>query len=243
MTPPPGPDRSRPSATGELDTTDSAQPTPLAPSSAAVIGGIYPILDAGWFDSGGIDPVIVAQKLGELPIPLVQLRAKTTAREAYRFMASWMSILRSHSPNLKVIINDRVDLALALDADGVHVGQEDLSPQVCRKLLGPGKIIGLSTHSPQELTRGIGSGADYFGYGPVYQAGAKSDALSPRGLSMLEQICRMSPLPVVAIGGIGVDQLPEIAKSGAAAAAMISALFPRGETDKLTQAVTTWHPS
>lgn len=124
-----------------------------------------------------------------------------------------------------LIINDRCDLVLASRAAGVHLGQEDLPPEVARGILGPERVIGLSTHSPAQVRKCRGLPIQYIGFGPVYPTSTKRDALSATGLRALARACAASPFPVAAIGGIGLEQVREILEAGAASVAVISALM------------------
>lgn len=209
--------------------------------------GIYPILDFQWFDQGGAGQTVdkgllerIARVLALLPVPLVQLRCKSGCGQAYRFMALCRTALRTHCPGVGIVVNDRVDLALALQTDGVHVGQEDLPVSVCRRLLGPDRIIGFSTHNLQEVAEAQQSGADYLGFGPVFPTGTKKDTQPVCGLEMLASACHLSKLPVVAIGGIDLETVADIATSGAAAAAMIGGLWRENWPCRLEKAVAQW---
>ncbi|MBF0137146.1 MAG: thiamine phosphate synthase [Magnetococcales bacterium] len=213
-------------------------------------GGLYPILDADWLATSAPTwlqadhPEHLAERLQACAIPLVQLRCKGSGGEQYEFMARWMAALRAKAPQVAVIVNDRVDLALALAADGVHVGQEDLPVAVCRRLLGAHKIIGLSTHSLTEITAAATSGADYIGFGPIFPTRSKADAHTVQGIMALAAACRTSTLPLVAIGGIDSKGIQSVAQAGAWAAAMISGWFATdGSTDCLEQLAAAWrHP-
>ncbi len=195
--------------------------------------GLYPILDAGWFARTGLFPenddasaIDLCNSLAELSIDVVQLRCKANGRLQHAFARRWMALLRRYAPLVRVVINDRVDLALALQADGVHVGQDDLPPQVCRALMGPKALVGFSTHTPEEIAEAQGLEIDYIGFGPVFGTATKPDAESIRGLEALARACKQSHHPVVAIGGIGLHNLAHVQQAGAVSAAVISALFP-----------------
>lgn len=172
-------------------------------------------------------PKDIARFLGGSTISSVQLRCKGTGREAFLFASLWMQALRTHSPHITVMINDHVALALALKADGVHVGQDDMPVALCRQLLGPDKIIGLSTHSAEEVVAANRSDADYIGFGPVFATHSKPDAQPAQGLASLADVCRLSQKPVVAIGGIHLSQMEAVAASGASAIAMISGVWDK----------------
>lgn len=122
------------------------------------------------------------------------------------------------------IVNDHVDIALLTDADGVHVGQEDLPVQEVRRLLGPDKIIGLSTHSPEQAEAAVAAGADYIGVGPIFATQTKEDVCAPVGFSYLEWVVRNIRLPFVAIGGIKEHNIADVTKRGACCCALVSEL-------------------
>jgi len=120
------------------------------------------------------------------------------------------------------IINDDIHLALAIDADGVHIGQEDLPLEEVRKLLGEDKIIGLSTHSPQEAEDAVKRGADYIGVGPVFKTYTKEDVCDPVGLEYLEYVAQNIEIPFVAIGGIKEHNVKEVRDLGARCVCMVT---------------------
>lgn len=122
------------------------------------------------------------------------------------------------------IVNDFVDLAMAVSADGVHLGQDDFPLEEARKLVGGGSIIGISTHSVAEALIAQKGGADYIGFGPVYYTATK-DAGLPRGLGMLKEVSGKVGLRVVAIGGITAGSLRDVFGAGASAVAVASAIM------------------
>lgn len=119
------------------------------------------------------------------------------------------------------IVNDDVDLALILDADGVHLGQDDIPIRFARPLMKD-KIIGVSTHSLPQAEEAVASGADYIGVGPVFETATKEDREDLVGLNLLPKIKDICPIPYVAIGGIGKDNIASLAKAGCHRAAVIS---------------------
>ncbi len=129
------------------------------------------------------------------------------------------------SKGVTLIVNDRCDLALSCGATGVHLGQEDLPPAAARAILGPEKIIGFSTHTTAHVRKTIGLPIQYIGFGPIYPTRTKEDAPPTVGLRRLAQACQISRVPVVAIGGIGIEQVGEVLRAGAASVAVISALM------------------
>ena len=132
------------------------------------------------------------------------------------------------------IINDRVDLALAVDADGVHLGQQDMPIAVARMLLGPQRIIGRSTTNPEEMQRAIGEGADYIGVGPVYQTPTKADKAAA-GLEYVRYAASHCPIPWFAIGGIDVNNVSDVISSGAERIAVVRSLMQAEQPTLVTQ--------
>ena len=128
------------------------------------------------------------------------------------------------------LINDNVDLALACDADGVHVGQDDMACTLARQKLGTGKIIGVSAHSVQEALAAVRDGADYLGSGAVFATSTKTN-VHPLPHETLREICRSVQIPVVAIGGITKDNLPQLAGTGVSGVALVSAVFSAADIE------------
>ncbi len=124
-----------------------------------------------------------------------------------------------------LIVDNRCDLVLSSGAMGVHLGQEDLPPEAARAILGQEKIIGFSTHSPVQVKRSLHLPVQYIGFGPVYPTLTKENPSPVAGLQRLAQACKTSSVPVVAIGGIGLEQVREVLETGAASVAVISALM------------------
>jgi len=155
---------------------------------------------------------------------VVQLREKqATTREIIQLGQVLRQITRdSHIP---LIVNDRADIAVALDADGVHVGEEDLPAPVARDVMGPGRILGVSAGTVEEARRAEEDGADYLGVGDVYGTPSKSDAGVPIGLRGLREIAEAVSIPVVGIGGITAENAAAVIEAGAAGVAVISAVM------------------
>jgi thiamine-phosphate pyrophosphorylase len=151
----------------------------------------------------------------------VQLREKDLeGGELYQLAVQLRELTLRYQARL--LINDRVDVALAVEADGVHLGQTSFPVPVARQLLGPGKLIGVSTHNPEEIA--AAAGADFLVFGPVYATPSKVKYGEPQGLMRLRQALTQSPLPLLAIGGITVERVPEVLGIGAHGIAVISAL-------------------
>jgi thiamine-phosphate pyrophosphorylase len=122
------------------------------------------------------------------------------------------------------IVNDRPDIAVLAGADGVHLGQDDLPPAAARRVLGPGRIVGVSTHDLSQVRAAVAAGADYVAVGPIYATTSKVGALAPRGPELVRAARPLVPCPLVAIGGIDATTAPDVIAAGADAVAMIGAL-------------------
>lgn len=120
------------------------------------------------------------------------------------------------------IINDHVDLALAVEADGVHIGQEDLPIEVVRSLAGDELLIGVSTHSPEEAEDAVRRGADYIAIGPIFRTTTKENAGEPVGLEYLEYVAKNVDIPLVAIGGITEENILDVYRAGARCISLVS---------------------
>lgn len=159
---------------------------------------------------------------------VVQLREKHLSHEAMlRAAERFVALCRSHGA--VSIINDDVEAAAASGADGVHVGQEDLEAGRARVLLGPDKLIGVSAHNVEEALAAQAAGADYLGVGAAFVTGTKSDA-SPISRETIRAITAAVDIPVVAIGGIGPENILDLAGCGLDGVAVVSALFAREDT-------------
>ena len=135
------------------------------------------------------------------------------------------------------IINDDVDLALAVEADGVHIGQKDLPVKVVRNLLKPEMIIGLSTHSPDQAQAAVKAGADYIGVGPIFATNTKKDVCAPVGLEYLSYVVNNLEIPHVAIGGIKEHNVEQVIKVGAETVAMVTEIVGAEDIEKKTRKV------
>lgn len=153
---------------------------------------------------------------------VIQLRDKTAS--SWKLLQAGMALARvGREAGVPFLVNDRVDIALATDADGVHLGQEDLPVPVARELLGPEKIIGCSAATPEEAVDAEQAGADYLGVGPIFEARTtKPDAGAPAGLELLTEIRSRVRLPLIAIGGITRRNARAVIRAGANGVAVIS---------------------
>ena len=137
------------------------------------------------------------------------------------------------------IINDRLDLALAADADGVHLGQDDLPPMAARALLGRDRFLGVSTHSLEQALEAAEQGADYLGIGPIFATGTKATGYEPRGCDIIRRLRTRLDLPLVAIGGITLNNVGDVIAAGAAGVAVISAIVGADDITAATAAFVT----
>ncbi|MDI6822125.1 MAG: thiamine phosphate synthase [Actinomycetota bacterium] len=154
---------------------------------------------------------------------VIQLREKDRyTRDILRIAAEIKKL--THRSGTLFIINDRIDIALAIDADGVHLGQEDMPLLYARRILGKEKIIGVSVGGIEEAVRAEREGADYLGVGSIFLTPSKSDAGQPVGLGTLSEIRSSVKTPIVAIGGITLNNIEDVLKAGADGVAVISAV-------------------
>jgi thiamine-phosphate pyrophosphorylase len=155
----------------------------------------------------------------------IQLRDKEAGgRELLEQAMSCLKLTREAGATL--IINDRVDVALTADADGVHLGQEDLSVAEAREILGEDKIIGVSTHSIAQFRAALETSANYIAVGPVYPTTTKENPAAVVGLNLVSEARKLTDRPLVAIGGINHKRAPKVIAAGADCVAVISALYP-----------------
>ncbi len=154
---------------------------------------------------------------------LIQYRDKTgVRREMYETARQLRRMTAEHGAVL--IINDQIDLALAVRADGVHLGQDDLPLWLARKVLGNDAIVGISTHTLAEAMHAQSEGADYIGFGPIFQTQTKENARAPVGIKAITEMKQKVHIPIYAIGGIQRSHLPDLIKAGVDGVAVISAL-------------------
>jgi thiamine-phosphate pyrophosphorylase len=167
-------------------------------------------------------PVTLTEQLIEGGARSLQLRGKH-ASGAELFAVGRVLHELCRARGVTFIVNDRLDIALALAADGVHLGQDDLPLAVARALCQPGFIIGVSTHNLAQARAAHAGGADYIGFGPVFATSSKVNPDPIVGIEQLREVCQL-PLPVVAIGGITLDHVTAVAAAGATGVAIISAI-------------------
>ena len=164
----------------------------------------------------------------------VQFRQKDgSTRELVESAQAVQTVCAEHS--LSLIVNDRADIALAVDAAGAHFGQDDLPITVGRRILPPEMIIGASARTEEKILEAISAGADYIGFGPIYQTSSKPDTELPKGLYALRRMCEIAPCPVIAIGGITAATAYEVIRVGAHGIAVISAVCAQAAPVAATQ--------
>jgi thiamine-phosphate pyrophosphorylase len=183
-----------------------------------VLPRLYVILDAALLT---IPETECAQKLGDAGVRLLQYRNKrASARELFESSKKLVSVLAP----LKVplVVNDRADVAALAGVNGVHVGQEDLDAEKARQVVGPEKLVGVSTHNLEQFQRAAASSADYIAVGPIFATGTKSNPDPVVGMEFVRRVRLLTDKPIVAIGGITLERAPEIIESGADSVAVIS---------------------
>ena len=167
---------------------------------------------------------------------MIQLREKDLATRA--FIEEARALRDRLAPlGVPLIINDRADVALAVDADGLHVGQDDMPYATARALLGPGKIIGLSITAPDQLDAGDARAADYLGIGPIFAQATKADASPPLGLDGLSAARRLTDRPLMAIGGIHAGNAGDLRRAGADGLAIVSAIVAADDPSAATREI------
>jgi thiamine-phosphate pyrophosphorylase len=183
---------------------------------------IYPITDTRLSGLSHTDQVA---RLLDGGAKFIQLREKSLSPAD--FLADALQAVRlAHARGARIIINDRVDIAIAVEADGVHAGQDDLPPAEVRRLLGPHAIVGFSTHTREQAATAALLPIDYLAFGPLFPTNTKENADPVVGVTELFEIRKLvTALPLVAIGGINDRNVADVILSGADSAAVISALY------------------
>ncbi|MDD4306168.1 MAG: thiamine phosphate synthase [Methanosarcina sp.] len=179
----------------------------------------YLVTDSGLSKKGTLSDV---QEAVESGCRIVQYREKNKSTKEMVFEAS--EIKRICSGRAIFLVNDRIDVALAVDADGVHIGQDDMPIEKARKLLGEDKIIGLSVRNREEAIQAEKSGADYIGLGPIFDTATKKDAGEGIGPLKIKEVKAAIKLPIVAIGGINKENCESVVQNGADSLVAISAV-------------------
>jgi thiamine-phosphate pyrophosphorylase len=196
-------------------------------SSLTTLPKLYPILDADALALAGVPLAAAARALYDAGVRWLQYRDKQASDAA---VVERMRELRAIFPagDSVLLLNDRVDLCAPVGADGVHIGQEDMLAAEARRILGPHRLLGVSTHNATQLSAAIATGAaDYLAIGPVFATGSKENPDPVVGLAGVKAARASTRLPLVAIGGITGDNGHEVIEAGADSVAVISALLPQ----------------
>ena len=190
---------------------------------------LYAIADAAFGD-----PVRIALALFDAGVGLVQLRDKGAA--SGRLLDQARRIVAVAPAGASLIVNDRADVARLAGAAGVHVGQDDLPASDARRIVGGGKLVGVSTHDLEQAAAATSEPVDYLAVGPIFETSTKADAAPVVGVDGLARICEAVDRPVVAIGGVTLGALGEVFAAGAASAAVVSDLVGRGDVRRRAEA-------
>ena len=183
---------------------------------------IYPIIDGSIVTLDNIGKT--AEAIIDGGAKILQLRAKSLSSKEFLETARIIRKITKDKGTV-FIVNDRVDIALLTDADGVHLGQDDLPVKEARRLLGNNKIIGYSTHNLREALEAVRLPVDYISFGPIFPTKTKEDAQTPKGLKGLSEVRKAVEIPIVAIGGITETNMVHVLKEGVEGVAMISEIL------------------
>ncbi|MBX3243857.1 MAG: thiamine phosphate synthase [Acidobacteria bacterium] len=183
---------------------------------------IYPLTNR---EISGLSHAEQVRLLTEAGASLIQIREKDLS--AGEFLAEAFPAVRAaHEKGARVIINDRIDIAMMTQADGVHLGQGDLPPLSARRILGENAIIGISTHNIEQVRIAAEQPIDYIAFGPIFETVTKADREPVTGLEILSEIRKLIPhIPIIAIGGISAQNIKSVLNAGADSAAVINAVL------------------
>ena len=199
---------------------------------------LYLVTDSSFL--AGRDLCLVVEEAVKGGVTLVQLREKKASTLDFYQTAIRLKHLLEHY-NVPLIINDRLDIALAVDADGLHIGQNDIPYEVARKILGQDKIIGLSVESLEDTLKANELDIDYIGISPVFSTPTKTDTAKALGLTGATEINSLCKHPSVGIGGIHLDNVTEVIKTGSEGVSVVSEIMaatdPRLASKKLIQRI------
>lgn len=189
---------------------------------------LYVVTDRTWLNGNNLHEQV--EEIIKSGATFIQLREKNLDYDS--FVAEGKEIRRiTETYKIPFVINDNIQVALAVGADGVHVGQKDLEANKCRELIGKDKILGVSAQTKEQAILAEKSGADYIGVGAVFETSTKTDA-NPVTFETLKEICNSVSIPVIAIGGINEDNILELKGSGIDGVAVISAVFAAKDKEK-----------
>ena len=206
----------------------------MNPARPHALSGLYIILDPSVCPARPLVEVLTAA--AEAGASLFQYRNKTASmKEAYvEALALRQAAAKTGA---LFIVNDRCDLAVAVDADGVHLGQGDLPLDLARKVMGPDKLIGISTHNSDQVREATAGKPDYLGFGPIFKPGSKQDHDPVVGIEGLRSMRSLTSLPVFAIGGIQMEQVGAVMNAGADGVAVISAILKAADVREAVRGI------
>ena len=196
---------------------------------------VYAVTDRSWLRGKTLaEQVEEALKGGAT---MIQLREKELTGEPLEQLAKEVqAVCRRYG--VPFLINDDVELAVKIGADGAHVGQEDMEAGNVRRLLGPDRILGVTAKTAEQVRAAVAAGADYLGSGAVFGSATKTNA-KPMTLAQFKEICELSEVPVVAIGGITLDNMDELKGCGMAGFAIVSGIFAADDVEGMTRKIRT----
>lgn len=189
---------------------------------------LYAVTDNRWLNGSSLAEAVEKALAGG--VTCVQLREKHLPFDEFLRTAKEINTL-CQTYHVPFIVDDNLDIALACNADGLHIGQNDMPAAEARKLLGPDKILGVSAQTVEQAVAACRDGADYLGVGAAFPTGTKTDAVEVP-LDTLKSITAAVDIPVVAIGGISADNIPQLSGTGIAGAAVVSAIFAQEDIKK-----------
>ncbi len=195
---------------------------------------LYAVADVDAAAAAGWRPVDLVRAFVAGGATLLQLRAKRLASGAFLEVAAGAAEV-VHSAGATLVVNDRADIARLSDADGVHVGQDDLSPEAVRRVVGETTLVGVSTHTTEQLERAIAAPVNYVALGPVFSTHTKETGYDAVGLEMVRRAAAAAAarhLPLVAIGGVTLDRARAVLDAGAASVAVIGDLLAGGDPER-----------
>lgn len=199
-------------------------------TTAPMLGRLHVLTDAR-DGRDALHTTLLALRAGA---PVVQLRVKgVTDRQLYEVGVRLVAACREHGAIC--LVNDRVDIALAIGADGTHLGADDLPIAAARRIAGPGHIIGGTTRDPVRAAALVADGADYLGVGPAYQTSTKDGLPAPLGPAGIGAVARAVPVPVIAIGGVTADRVTELRAAGAHGVAVVTAISEAPDPEQATK--------
>jgi len=197
---------------------------------------LYAIMDASLIKTSEI---AFAEVLAECGVQLVQIRNKNASSRDFLQISKQLSTFFNRR-GVRLIVNDRPDLSLLADAGGVHVGQDDVEVGVARQVCGNDRWVGISTHSLEQVRRANATSADYIAIGPIFPSSTKEDLEPVMGVECIRAARRLTSKPLVAIGGITLDRVPEVFQAGAdciaVARGLVCATDPRRRVQEFVQA-------